>query len=187
MRVISKIFNEFRVVPLWFMRNNYTWIFENRVSKKNQLILLLGNLKQWKIIQRPIKSLHLTPGSNLVISRSISASQILKNDENFRTFQDSSRDILRGDAIQRGDGLNQAGGLTLKGGWGGGTRASETAFRSIRAFWKTRVFFKLLNFKLKWFLFFKKTTVPVKPRLPATSLQIRSPHSHFLLAAWQNG
>ena len=28
------------------VENIYTWIFENRVSKKNQLILLLENFKQ---------------------------------------------------------------------------------------------------------------------------------------------
>ena len=86
-------------------------------------------------------------------------------------FQARSRDILRGDAIQRGDGPSQAGRLTLKaGGGGGGTRASDTAFRSkFERFEKHGFFFKLLNFKLKWFLFFKKTVVPVKPRLTVTS------------------
>ena len=36
-----------------------------------KFILLLGNLKQQKIIQRLIKILYLTPGSKLVVPRSI--------------------------------------------------------------------------------------------------------------------
>ena len=53
----------------------YTWIFENRVDKKNELILLLGILEQWKIIQKPINQ---TPGSKLVVPSSISLNQNLK-------------------------------------------------------------------------------------------------------------
>ena len=49
---------------------------ESDISKteyqKNQLILLLGNLKQLNIIQKPIKILYLTMGSKLVVTRSIS-------------------------------------------------------------------------------------------------------------------
>ena len=56
----------------------YTWSFENQGSKKNQLILLLGNLKQQKISQRPIKSIYLTPGSKLVVPRNISKRPNLK-------------------------------------------------------------------------------------------------------------
>ena len=56
----------------------YTWSFENQVSKKNQLILLLGNLKQQKLSQRPIKSIYLTPGSKLVVPRNISKRPNLK-------------------------------------------------------------------------------------------------------------
>ena len=86
-----------------------------------------------------------------MISRSISPGQILKNDENFRTFQARSRDILGGDAIQRGDGPSQAGGLTLKAGgegWGGIGRPI-LRFDPFERFEKHGVFFKLLNFKLK--------------------------------------
>ena len=59
---------------------SFTWIFELGFAKKNQLTLLLGNLKQWKIIKRPIKNLYLTPvyltpgSKSVVVPRSISTS-----------------------------------------------------------------------------------------------------------------
>ena len=39
-------FHVFRLCMTFFPSFIYTWSFENRVSKKNQLIVLLGNLKQ---------------------------------------------------------------------------------------------------------------------------------------------
>ena len=48
------------------------------VKKINSFYYLAINLKQQKIIQRPIKSLSLTPGSKLEVPRSISTSPNLK-------------------------------------------------------------------------------------------------------------
>ena len=55
----------------------YTWIFENRVSKI-ATHSFTRQLKTVKLIQIPIKSVYLTPGSKLMIPRSIPTSPNLK-------------------------------------------------------------------------------------------------------------
>ena len=50
----------------------YTWIFENRVSKNiNSFRSTTWQFKIIRLVQRPIKSLYLTPGSKLMVPRSI--------------------------------------------------------------------------------------------------------------------
>ena len=85
-----------------------------------------------------------------MISRSISPSQILKNDENFRTCQARSRDILGGMRSNEETDQAEAGGLTLKAGEGvGGLGGPILRSDPFERFEKHRFFFKLLNFKLK--------------------------------------
>jgi len=58
---------------------NYTWIFENRVSKNINLTHSTAwQFKTIKFIQRPIKIPYLTPDSTLMVPRSIPTSPNLK-------------------------------------------------------------------------------------------------------------
>ena len=66
----------------WYKVPIYTFIFENRVSEKNNWFYYLA-VKTTKLVQRPIKSLYLTSGSKLMVPRSIPTSP---NDADVRTF-----------------------------------------------------------------------------------------------------
>ena len=75
-------FNSYKHESIYIKKIRNTEWYKPRLLKtglaKNQLILPLVNLKQWKIIQRLIKSLYLTPGSKLVVPSGISRSPNLE-------------------------------------------------------------------------------------------------------------
>ena len=55
----------------------YTWIFETGLAKISTHFTT-WQFKTIKLIQRPIKSLYLTPGSKLMVPRSIPTTPNLK-------------------------------------------------------------------------------------------------------------
>ena len=56
-----------------------TWIFENRgLAKISTVDSTTWQFKTLKLIQRPIKSFHLTPDSQLMVPRSIPTTPSLK-------------------------------------------------------------------------------------------------------------
>ena len=79
-RLQQEKFNSYKHESIYIKKilNDINLEFWKPGEQKNQLILLLVNLKQWKIIQRLIKSLYLTPGSKLGVPSGISLSPNLK-------------------------------------------------------------------------------------------------------------
>ena len=82
-----------------------------------------------------------------MISRSISPSQILKNDENFRTFQARSRDILGG---------MRSNEETERGGGVGGLGRPILRFDPFERFEKHGFFFQTFKIQIKVISFFQK-------------------------------
>ena len=76
-RDISLIFNEFRVFPFRDFCEIYTWILKTGLAKISTHSTS-WQFKTVKLVQRPIKSVYLTPGSKLMVPRSIPTSPNLK-------------------------------------------------------------------------------------------------------------